>query len=105
LKCDQQLAHEEALEEKIARLTTLLSNRTASAEQTNPLSLDCSDVELTVPVTVRQGKAPPVHLFSGDCTEESWDDWLYSRVLQSGRGFMEDLVTAVVAEALNTRFV
>ena len=84
LKCDQQLAHEEALEEKdneIARLTKFLSNKTTSAEQTNPLTIGCSDVELTVPVTVQRGKAPPVHLFSGDRTEDSY---LYSRVLQSG---------------------
>ena len=69
LKCDQQLAHEEMLEEKdneIAWLTKLLSNKPTSAEQTNPLSIGCSDVELTVPVTVRRGKALPVHLFSGE---------------------------------------
>ena len=42
LKCDQQLAHEEALEEKdnkIARLTKLLSIKTTGDKRTNPVCL------------------------------------------------------------------
>jgi len=56
LKCDQQLAQQEALKEKdieIAWLTKILSNKTISAEQTNAFSISRSDIELTVPVAAR----------------------------------------------------
>lgn len=80
LKCDQQPAHEEALEEKdneIAQLTKLLSIKTTGDKRTNmPLVSDSYDKESSAPITPRHGKAPPVHLFSGDSLEDSWDDWL-----------------------------
>ena len=68
LKCDQQLAHEEALEEKdkeIAWLTNLLSTKTTGDKRTCFSSAISSyEDKSSVSVIPRHGKVPPVHLFS-----------------------------------------
>ena len=80
LRCDQQLAHKEAPEEKdneIAQLTKFLSVRTAGDERTNmSLVRGNYDEVSSVSFTPWSGKAPLVHLFSGDSSEDSWDNWL-----------------------------
>ena len=80
LKCDQQLAHEEALEEKdkeITQLTNLLSTKTTGDKRTSfSLAISSYEDESSVSVIPRCRKAPPVNLFSGDSSEDVWDDWL-----------------------------
>ena len=79
-KCDQQLAHEDALEKKddeINRLSRQLQCvKDEDKKFDTPLTNDRREEILDVPTVSRRGKAPPVHLFTGEGSDELWDEWL-----------------------------
>ena len=83
-RCDQQLAHEDALEKKDVEINRLLrqlqSLQTAREEQKfdKPLrhSFDHKGEERDATATRQRGKALPVHLFTGERSDELWDEWL-----------------------------
>ena len=79
LKCDQQLAHEEALEERdneIVRLNKLINSRTTDKRTNVSLASGDYKEESSVSITPRRGKVPPVNLFCGENLDDSWDDWI-----------------------------
>jgi len=79
-RCDQQLAHEDALEKdvKINRLLRQLQSlQTASEEQkfdTPPSHSFDHKVEVWDTTAIpRRGKAPPVHLLTSEGLDELWE--------------------------------
>ena len=81
-KCEQQLAHEEAIDEKdmeIARLKARLLALTspASAPTSGGSVTREAEEETSIPSSShRRGKAPPIDPFSAESPDEQWDDWL-----------------------------
>ena len=83
-RCDQQLAHEDALEKNNVKINCL-------SRQLQSLQMACEEQKFDTPpsysfdykvevqnttVTPRRGKAHPVHLFTGEGSDELWDEWL-----------------------------
>ena len=80
-KCDQQLAHEEAIDSKdleIATLKTRLLSQTTSPLHEEHNSPGGSMLTSTPAPSYHRGKAPPVDQFSAENEDECWDDWLPS---------------------------
>ena len=80
-KCDQQLAHEKAIDSKdleIATLKTRLLSQTTSPLHEEHNSPDGSMLTSTPAPSYHRGKAPPVDQFSAENEDERWDDWLPS---------------------------
>ena len=78
-KCDQHLAHKEAIDSKdleIVSLKTRLLSQTISPLPKAPSSHDSSIIISTPVQSHHRGKAPPVDAFSAENEDERWDDWL-----------------------------
>jgi len=82
-KCDQQLAHEDALEKKDDKIKLLSRQlqyvKIDQEKKCNTPLTNNSNLRgeiLDVPTVSQREMAPPVHLFTVEGSDELWDEWL-----------------------------
>ena len=84
LRCDQMLKCEEEMERKDtelallkARLLTLEGSRPSNVPRPKPQPTSMDPVELGTPLgQAHRGKAPPVEPFTGERSDQLWEEWL-----------------------------